>query len=163
MARQYKYTISRTKELDNLLKKSIREIMDRVGQDTVNKLKVYIKLYWYDRYSPKDYDRTYNLLNSVSYRVKEDSVEIYIDEDKLVHAVQAGWNQHMSFDGEDFSAGLIEFIENGKFSSGKTGAKSNPKVGKGSKAIERTTIWLNKYINQEIKKQLSIVLKTKVF
>lgn len=163
MAKQYKYAISRAKEFDKLLKKSASEIMDRIGQDTVNKLKVYIRLYWYDRYSPTDYDRTYSLLNSVSYKVEGNTVKIYIDENKLIHATQSGWNQHMSFDGEDFSAGLIEFIENGRFDSGKTGTKTNPRIGKGSKAIEKTLRWLNKYINQEVKRQLSIVLGTKVF
>jgi hypothetical protein len=152
---RYRYTISQSKKIQKLLDKSIMEILHKVGQDTVNKLKVYVNQYWYSRYSPEDYQRTYSFLESVSYEVKKNVVTIKFDTEKFAHATTNGWGQHRGFDGDDFNEGLIEFIETGSFSSGKTGSLSNPRIGSnGSRAIEKTRTWLNKHLSDEVKKQV---------
>ena len=145
--------------MEKLLNRSITDILQKIGEDTVNKVRVYIRMYWYNRYSPEDYERTQSLLEAVSYQIKNNTVVIYIDEEKLEHGTPfKKWGQHVGFDGSDFGAGLMEFIENGVFDSGKTGSPNNPRIGNGSEAIRRTTEWLNKYINDEVKRRLGVKL-----
>lgn len=159
MDSRYRYTISQIKKSTKLLNKNIDEICRKVGEDTVNKLKTYIKLYWYDRYSPEDYERTYSLKNAVSYEIENQSVYIYIDTDAFVrHKPDIGWGQHVGFDGRDFSEGLVEFVEYGRFLSGKSGSRTNPRIGDGSGAIEKTMNWLNKKVNTEIMNKINIAI-----
>lgn len=149
--------------MEALLKKEIDVILKKIGEDTVNKLKVYVRQYWYNRYTPKDYERTYSFLESISYRIERNTVEIYFDEEKFDHIfVNDGWGVHVGFDGDDFGSGLIEFIENGTFDSGNKGSLTNPRVGDHSGAIEKTKKWLDKYVKDEVKKQLQIGLNIKV-
>lgn len=157
-ASQYRYTISQTKKINKLLKKEIGDILEKIAQDVTNKVKVYIRQYWYYNYSPLDYERTFSLLEAVSYQIDRTNQEvyIYIDEQKLIYNVQSGWGQHIGFDGNKFSEGLIEFVENGIFDSGRTGSQNNPKIGKGSFAIQRTIKWLNKYLKNKITSELKL-------
>lgn len=151
-----KYDISRTKKMQKLLEKDINTILHTIGKDMVQKLQMYTARYWYNNYTPADYRRTYTFLNSISYTVDGSGVYLYYDFNELKRLENAdNWNSHMGFDGEDFSKGLIEFIETGRFSSGKRGSNNNPRYGKrGSYAIEKTIRWLNKYINDDIRYKL---------
>lgn len=160
---KYKYTISKSKEIDNLLKKKVSEILDIVGEDVVQKLKEYIKKYWYDTYSPECYKRTGNLINSVKYEKSRSYVYIYIDEYELGSAVNFSepWNTHAGFDAEVFGAGLMEFIENGRYDSGKIGSKSNPRIGYSAKVIRRLNTWLKRYVDNEIKRRIRMVIFSK--
>lgn len=159
MSDRYRYTISQIKKNAKLLNKDIDTICKKVGEDTVNKLKTYIKLYWYDRYSPEDYERTYSLRNAVSYKIIDQSVYIYIDTNAFIyHKSDNGWGQHIGFDGKDFSEGLMDFVEYGRFTSGKSGSLTNPRIGDGSGAIEKTMNWLNKKVNTEILKKINIAI-----
>lgn len=160
MVQRYRYSISQARESERLLKKGIKDICKKVGEDTVHKLQTYIKLYWYDRYSPEDYKRTGDFVDAVGYEIQnETSVVIYIDFTKIRHRAEYdNWGQHVGFDGNDFTEGLVEFIEDGRFSSGKRGSPNNPRFGKGSKAIEKTMNWLNKKVNSEIMRQVNVLI-----
>lgn len=68
---------------------------------------------------PYEYDRTYEFVNSIVHtkpiRIKNGwMVEIYYDTD-LIKAtyVENGWNQHMSFSGEDVSTSIPLWLEYG--------------------------------------------------
>lgn len=163
---RYQYAISQSKRLEKLLNQSIEKILKKLGEDTVHKVKVFIKQYWYDRYSPLEYERLEEnggLLGAVSYTIEDNSVRIHIDESKLIHASahldkynQGFWGQHRGFDGKDFGEGLIEFVENGRFDSGRVGSTGNPRIGHGSGAIQKTINWLNKYLDGEVKRMIEL-------
>lgn len=150
-----KYAISKTKGIDKLLKKKVSEILEITARDVVAKIKEYIQRYWYDVYTPQDYERTNSLLRSVKADIGRSKIEIYIDETEFEYALRNSlWNQHISFDGEDFGEGLIQFIDQGKYDSGKVGSLKNPKVGKGSNFIKKINIWLKTYVDNEISKRV---------
>lgn len=151
-----KYHITTVKEVEKMLRKNIEGVLKDIGEDTCEKLRVYTKQYWYDRYTPEDYERTYSLLNSISYEIDGMHVHIYYDFDSWEFSKDRAdaWGQHVGFDYQDFTEGLIEFVENGKFYSGRLGSHSNPRIGDKSLAIEKTQRWLDKYLNQQIRKRL---------
>lgn len=174
----YRYTISQTKKMEELMKKTLDEVLDQVGQDTVQKLRVYIKQYWYDRYVPEDYERTESLVDCISYKKENGKVMIYFDESKVEHKDNGPgeWGSYTSFGhydnggtwvagedmmlSDDFHSGLIEFIENGKFNSGKRGSLNNPRHDMGgSHAVDKTKEWLRKYLNNEVQKRFKNLWK----
>lgn len=163
------YVISYANKVNKLISQGIDKILEQVAKDVENKLKNYIQNYWYDKYSPKDYERTYSLLDAISSKIDytNNTVTIYFDEDKFDYiSNKNGWGSHRGFYGtkwdEDFGNGLIEFIENGVFDSGKFGSFSNPRIKHGSHALYATEQWINRYVKSEIKKRLSIYLGTKI-
>lgn len=154
----YKYSINKAKKIDKLLKGKVGILLETTGQDVVHKIREYLLKYWYGTYTPKNYERTKSLLDSVDYKVSRSYVTVYIKEENFISAVQGTnlWNQHMGFDEEAFGAGLIEFIENGKFDSGKVGSLNNPRIGNGSHIIKKVNTWLKRYIDKEIKRRLKM-------
>lgn len=160
MLAKYNYSINKAKKIDLLMKKKVGDMLDVIGEDISNKIKEYLIKYWYNTYSPKNYERTYSLLESVKYKKSRSYVTVYIDEEEFIYAVQGTelWNQHMGFDEERFGKGLIEFIEDGKFDSGKFGASSNPRIGNGSHVIKRINTWLKRYVDKEILKRIKMDL-----
>lgn len=155
---KYEYTISKSKEVEKLLQKELKDILETIGKDVSNKVKEYIQRYWYDTYTPENYNRSWSLLKSVTYKVYDDYVEVYIDEDEFVYSLGDGeyWGRHTGFDGEKFGSGLIEFVENGKFNSGKIGSPSNPRVGDASRAIKKVNTWLKRYVRNELRRMLKM-------
>lgn len=153
---------SYARKIKNFINQKAPKIAEQVGKDVSTKLRDYIQRYWYDTYSPQDYERSHSLLEAVVYERHGSYVNIYIDESKLAHAqFENNWNQHMSFDAVDFGAGLIQFIENGVYNSGLTGSINNPRIGDASHAIERTNKWIARYIKEEIKRKVEIELGCK--
>lgn len=159
MPRQYR--ITNAEQLNKLMELPLASLLEEVGKDTVKKLKVFTKQYWYDKYLPEDYKRTYSFLESASYEITgrggSMKLAVYFDLNKLIYKVdENGWGAHVGFDGEDFTEGMIRFIEDGKFySSGRIGSPCNPRAGKkGAGMIEKTSKWLERYLDTEIKKKI---------
>lgn len=125
-------------------------------------MKEYIRLYWYEKYTPEDYQRTYSLLRSIKYKIVENSVQIYMDSNALEYHLTTGWGQHVGFDGSNFGNGLLEFIENGVYNSGKTGSMANPRIGDGSNFFSRTVDYVNQYAKANVLKKLEYKLGVKI-
>lgn len=150
-------------KINNLTKQTqtaVKNQLNKIGKDTVDKLKEYTKKYWYSNYTPSDYQRTYSFLNTIRYRIFPSipRVAIFYDFRLLDHAVNKdGWGTHVGFDGKQFNEGLVQFIENGTFYSGNKGA--SPRAGKGgSGAIEKTEKWLEEYLDKEVKRRLELTI-----
>ena len=115
----------------------MNKVAVEVMQRTKEKLKESIDDLWYGSYSPKDYSRSYELINAVSGKAVKNSkgnytIEVYFDE-KLMSSKSStyGWGTHSGFDGGDFRKGLISSIIHGM-----GGSKTNPRYGEATNVIE---------------------------
>lgn len=135
-------------------------MLQNIAKETKNKMQEYIETYWYDVYSPIDYERTYDVLRSIDVKFENDVVVIFYNADKIFSTPNLGsWGEHSGFDFGDFSEGIIEYVENGV--SG--GSIQNPRLGDtGAKAIPRTRGWLNNYLVKAIKKEFGINVKIRM-
>lgn len=159
----YRYTISQQKKMEKLLKKDMEKILEKVAQDTVRKIQVYIKQYWYDKYAPQNYTRTYTLQHSVYYSIENGQIDIKFDfTEGKQPAKKDEWQPYnfnsSAFDDEDFWEGMVTFIDTGRFPSGRMGSTHNPRAGHGSRFMERTKKWLDKYLTDRVNKELAIFL-----
>lgn len=112
------------KYIEKSVKISISEVMQKIKDI----LKDYILAHWYNRagFSPSNYTRTYDYINSISIsKVQvngngEVSASIYFDTDKirpLPPAFPGEWGQHSGLSGQDVSAAIPYYIEYGNDSS----------------------------------------------
>lgn len=116
----------------------------------------------YDAYDPKMYDRTFELLNSISHseviRLNNNTyfVEIYYNTDKIrSYPRETGtfgqyikWGQHSDFKNEDVSQWIPLFIEDG--------TPNNPYYQhEGTHSMEDTKEWLKKEYNRLFRIALS--------
>lgn len=156
------YRINNEKQLRLLLEKTEKEIADRIAKDTKAKLRENTRLKWYDTYSPESYDRTYNLLNSITI---EDGVSnggevktVGFDTQYIIPSYnEEGFNAHASMNDTPFDdEGFIDVIENG--ANGGLSVRQD----EGAHMIEATEEWLDKHINSEIRKELEKRLGAKV-
>ena len=162
-----KYMISRQKEMEKLLTKDISDIVEQVARDTVKKIKVFIRQYWYNKYTPQNYERTDSLYNSVKYEVDGTDIYIYFDLDsaKRKEGDSESWGSYTdfkdnpSFEG-DFWMNMIEYIDTGYFPVG-IGSLTNPRLGHGINFIEKTENWLNKYLRNKVNREIEIFIGRK--
>lgn len=86
------------------------------------------KRMWYSEHSPEQYQRTYDILNSISLDAVKTgkggyTATVYFDEDKIRMQAADGWNQHMSVDGSTSYGGrpiaswVVEWVSFGQNSS----------------------------------------------
>lgn len=155
----YKYANSKIGKMKKKLDNEIEKELHNLGKETVKKIKEYIN-YWYSSYQPEDYDRTYDLFNSVSYSVKNKTVKIFFDMRKF-HTANVnggvGWQPHKGFDGEKFTWGLIDWIENGDYNGG---SEYNPRrYDGGIHMIENTKKWINEYLEKRSKEIVRVVFR----
>lgn len=111
---------SNTSDLMKFIQKNVKQSaekdLNRIVYDTI---KEFLLLKIYSNH-PSSYERTYEVLNSLTIgKTKETGsgieCEIYFDTDKI-HAVETEgdtWNQHMSFDGTDYSEKVVWVLEDG--------------------------------------------------
>lgn len=133
--------------------------MNRAAQvimtETREKLKESIDNLWYSSYSPKDYVRTYELINSVNGRVVKNNrggytIEVYFDDTLMTSSPSLyGWGTHSGFDGGDFRKGLIESIIHGM-----KGSDNNPRKGEATNVIEVVQQEATQYANSILRKYL---------
>ena len=138
------------------------------GNEAVEKINKFISD-WYDEYiydenDQNHYERTDQLKNCARYSITGNNVKVYLDMRRLRSSTQnkgKGWQAHRSFDGEDFTYGLIDFLENGS-SNGNNGAKYNPRRNDfGIHFLEQTQDWINNYISKEVQKKIEIITNYK--
>lgn len=160
----YRYTISQKKKLEKLLRKELSVVLEKIAQDTVNKVKVYIKQYWYNRYSPEDYERTYSLYKSVKYEILDDNVIVYFDLNNADRKrfQNGSWGSYTNFKNKPSFTGeywinMIQYIDTGFFPSG-IGSETNPRVGDGIDFISKTERWLNKHLAEKVDNAISVIL-----
>lgn len=108
------------KHLNNYILRHNKHVIYEVAKAIENDMKEFIVKELYQKYTPKEYARTYDYINSLTLsRVKEidggHEIEIYFDPDKIRanYVTDRRWNQHMSVDGFDFSEDLPYAIEYG--------------------------------------------------
>lgn len=127
------------------------ELLEMIMEDAKEKLRDYIQEYWYDTYTPKDYDRTYDLLNSVDAKIEGNEVVLYFDDYQISSNRTGGWGQHIGFEGEPFE---IEFIEMGL---GGSGSLRNPRRhDSGMRSLRRLRGWLSYYVNRAVKQAFGV-------
>lgn len=104
---------------------------------------------WYYAYSPSDYTRTYELLNSIEGKVRKNgkgnySIEVFFDDSKINSQItNKGWNSHAGFTGDEFTKGLISGIIHGM-----GGSTTNPRYGEATNVIEIVQSEAEKYANK---------------
>ncbi len=139
----------------NRLDIKMDKVADEVMQKTKEKLKESIDDLWYGSYSPKDYSRSYEIINAVSGKVVKNSkgsytIEVYFDENLMSSKSSTyGWGTHSGFDGGDFRKGLISSIIHGM-----GGSKTNPRYGESTNVIEVVKQEAERYANSILRKYL---------
>jgi hypothetical protein len=126
--------------IENILKQCLEEIVLETGKE----LQKHVQTEWYEAHSPQFYDRTYQLLNSITNSKVEQKgnkfeVTIGFDHSMIVpnFLANGGFNEHMGFDGIPFVEGLIETIEEGNLSPYSPSYARN-----GIHMVEKTAYWL---------------------
>ena len=68
----------------------------------------------YKAQEPKDYERTYELRDSISSEnYMGDKVRLFFDSDKINPYSTEGWGQHQSLDGQDQSDKVADWMNDG--------------------------------------------------
>lgn len=164
MPKQYgeigKHFNNKLKTLDKMLDQEMRRILEDIGEKTVNKIREFLDQYWYNTYSPIDYDRTGSLRNAVRYTIEKNKIKIYFDRryfsTKKVND-GLGWQPHRGFDGETFINGLIDFLDDG---TGNGGVRTNPRRNDGNlDIIGYAEKYINQYMNNIADKKINAMIK----
>lgn len=142
------YSIPKLNQISKKLELGKKKLLADIERDGKEQMREYVRMYWYSQYSPSSYNRTMEVLDSVSAKLEGDSVVIYYDNAKIGSAPNShGWGAHASFDGSSFSNGIVAMIEDGM--SG--GSPSNPRIGAGgAHAIPKLIAWLATYIARAV-------------
>lgn len=89
-------SFSSLSSLENYVKRKAENGLQEVGERVKKCLEFYVTRNIYSTYSPKDYDRTFELLDSITFKINKGSiggsteVEIYFDPNKMNHFSIAG-------------------------------------------------------------------------
>lgn len=148
------------------------EVLNEVGKETVKFMQDYIDKNWYQTFTPKVYERTNAFRDSITYTLirnpNSDTQRIMVywsmEQLKAIHREKT-WSAHQSFGtngsiGEDFTYGLIEWIDNGGFEGG---VQTNPRrLDGGIKITEATDRFLNDYLNKEVQKRIRLSIRSAV-
>jgi hypothetical protein len=99
-------------QFEKILKKEIQVNLEQIGKEIAGVLKKYVNDNWYKNSNPESYQRTYDILNSITVsKVKHMSdgyeVSIYFDETKIRMIEYEGlFNAHLSIDGSGMYQGM---------------------------------------------------------
>ena len=117
-------TFKNLNQINNHVNKILKTSMDEVGKQVAKELGDYVFKNWYQaRGTPKDYNRTFQLLESVSFQAMVSqgkvSTEVFFDPDLIdsMYDEYSSWNQHMSLSQEDMTENIVGWIEKGQNSS----------------------------------------------
>ena len=106
----------------NYINKQLESCMKEVGRQLRDEMKDYLFQKWYKAYTPEEYNRSFNLLDSIEFELLKTGSTIAVkvgyntDLIKPEYDEYSYWNQHMSMDGQDVSDVLPYYIE---FGNGK--------------------------------------------
>lgn len=119
-------TFNTIEELMIYLQKQIPIGLEKIGEEVKEILRNNVQELWYDRpFTPTYYSRTMEYINCIQCsKVKnigngKYEVEIYFDTNLIQPHINSNgeWNQHANIDGEDVSAQIPYYIEEGNNSS----------------------------------------------
>ena len=135
--------------------KLIKPILSEIADKTLIELKNTVQEKLYDSYTPKLYERTYELLDSISKTkvYQEDGfykVKIFYDTDKIfphIRSAKEGYNAHALWDGTDISDS-IPFMVEYEYPYGEY------KTENGIHAIDDVKDWINREFNKLFIKKL---------
>lgn len=127
--------------------------LDEFAEEVAIELRDNIQSMWYDVYTPENYDRTYELLNSVDIKETKAGRQVYINESTMVNAHNKGeWSSHIGVTGERVDSFSDMISEN---------AQGNPKGGNKRLNVvdnsvdtdfyEATNDWVEKNIAPRVK------------
>jgi hypothetical protein len=127
------------------IERILKQCLEEIALQTAKELQKHVQTEWYEAHSPQFYDRTYQLLNSITNSNIEQKgnkfiVSIYFDHTMITPNFLGnnGFNEHMGFDGIPFVGGLIETIEEGNLSPHSPSYARN-----GIHMVEKTAYWLS--------------------
>lgn len=132
-------------QLKSIINAVLKDCLREIAEKTTLELKEYVLGVWYGSYTPISYERTYQMLDSITHSEIEPhgdsfNVAVFFDTDKISSNYTGGtWNQHMSVgaSGGDFSNDdFIQVLEEGNPSP----LYSNS----GMQMFEQTSKWLEK-------------------
>lgn len=147
-----KYNFSNKNQLRRYLEKMVIDGLNYCCYRAEAMLKKLLQERLYDAYDPKMYDRTFELIDSISHSevIKVNNtyyVEIFYDDDMIRSYPRKEnglytykWGQHTSFDNEDVSHWIPLWIEEG--------TDNKYYSHKGTHSIEDTREWLSKEYNR---------------
>jgi hypothetical protein len=137
-------TITNWGQLKSYIENILKQCLEKIALETAKELQKHVQTDWYEAHSPQFYDRTYQLLNSITNSNIEQKgnkfiVSVYFDHTMITPNFldNDGFNEHMGFDGEPFVEGLIETIEEGNLSHYSPSYARN-----GIDMVEKTAYWL---------------------
>lgn len=156
---QYLNSISR--HLRDDIDEQIRLILLDTGNKAVEKINKFIND-WYGDYTPKNYQRTDCLRNCARFSITgKHSIKVYMDMRRLKSSTEnngKGWQAHRGFNGEDFTYGLIDFLENGGKGVGST---HNPRrYDFGIQFLAQTQKFIDDYIAEQVDTRIKAFIKT---
>lgn len=150
------YQIQKLNQISGKLQGGKQTFLNLVAREGKEKMREYVQEHWYGTYTPQDYMRTEEVLNSISARFEGDVVVIYYDEYKISAIPHLNeWGQHIGFNDEAF---MIAYIEQGVGG----GVASNPRRGdEGANAVKRLRGWLANYITIAVQQAFGASVKVR--
>ncbi len=145
-------TFKNTSELKKYMNEKIVKILNEIAQGVKEELYDKVKERLYDAWTPSQYERTEELLNSISKtEVYQENgfycVKIFYDTDKIFpHTVEGKWGQHVDFSGNDTSEYVVLWIEEG--------TTDNPFPRKGINAMSDEKKWIEENYNKIFRNKL---------
>lgn len=99
------------KDLIKYINKCVEINTEKIAKEISGVLRKYVQDNWYNDYTPAHYERTMDILNSITVSKAKKTmlgydVEIYFDESKIRMIEYSGFNAHMSVDGEGIYQGM---------------------------------------------------------
>lgn len=133
--------------------KSLKKAMKDIGEEVKLELQDYIWENWYKTYNPKEYERTFDFLNCVTFNVGKSNGKyvaiVYYDTSKIKaeYNEYSYWNNHMSLSGEDVSEYIPRWIEKGQ--------KSHVYSYNGVEPIRNIVKWCEENYKEKLKSYLN--------
>lgn len=156
-------TFKSVSEVKTYMNNKIIKILNEIAQGVKEELYDKVKERLYDAWTPKQYERTEELLESISKTevYQEDGfycVKIFYDTDKILsypslsnltgnkNEYGSKWGQHADFYGNDTSEYIPLWIEEG--------TKNNPFPRKGINAMSDEKKWIEENFNKIFRNKL---------
>ena len=142
----------RFNQFEHKLQEIRSDSLDDFAEKVALKLKENIEDLWYNQYTPEDYDRTYQLLDSVDIKTTKAGRQVYINEDSIPNGDRQGgrgWTEHIGVTGERVDSFADMLSEN---------AIGNPQ-GKNKRAnagITNTDFWeaTNEWVDNNMRDEI---------
>ena len=150
------YRIQKLNQISRTLQNDKKKFLMIILEDGKDKMREYVEQHWYGKYTPKDYERTDEVLNCISADIVGDTVVIYYDESKISSFTNIdNWGSHIGFNGEPFEIAFVEYGVSG-------GVSTNPRLGDaGANAIRRLKGWLANYITRAVQQSFGVHVKVR--